>query len=392
MVILFDRFNLPEDIYEVIFATKQQIIVAKLLIEMIKENNGEINKTEMSFFATKLHEGNFVTTLIDEAPYKGKKVNVYLEQRRVNEADNSKILEVYKCEWEDGTSIRLPLQRTVDSRIGGLLATNPDLYDLFGIYLAFSDQQPERLNNLTNLLNAANLVDQAKMRPRRKEIIGRALKFYTDMERLDMLIEPYKKDPKPEKSSLELPKEITDIKGGDTAWLNAYVNSKENQEIKELLKDLAAGDSHHEVLGRKIGAAIYKSRYFDPQSKISEDAKTSLTVDPSIAEPIIDPIIKEVVKDLEQEIEKFKNKDNGSVDKKVGRLQNNRRELEDKIRDHQEQIDRVIGSPWWGFGREKGYRRVLLGYIKYHKDEAERAKEELDKVDTEISEQLYLGT
>ena len=45
MVILFDRFNLPEDIYEVIFATKQQIIVAKLLIEMIKENNGEINKT-----------------------------------------------------------------------------------------------------------------------------------------------------------------------------------------------------------------------------------------------------------------------------------------------------------------------------------------------------------
>ena len=36
MVILFDRFNLPEDIFEVVFATKQQIIVAKLLIEMIK--------------------------------------------------------------------------------------------------------------------------------------------------------------------------------------------------------------------------------------------------------------------------------------------------------------------------------------------------------------------
>ena len=60
MVILFDRFNLPEDIYEVIFATKQQIIVAKLLIEMIKDNGGEIGKTEMSLFANRLHEGTMV--------------------------------------------------------------------------------------------------------------------------------------------------------------------------------------------------------------------------------------------------------------------------------------------------------------------------------------------
>jgi|TARA_B100001964_G_C14098339_1_gene538097 hypothetical protein len=82
MVILFDRFNLPEDIYEVIFATKQQIIVAKLLIEMIKGNNGEINKTEMSLFATKLHEGNLITTLIDEPPYKGKKVKISYNKRQ----------------------------------------------------------------------------------------------------------------------------------------------------------------------------------------------------------------------------------------------------------------------------------------------------------------------
>ncbi|MCH8003992.1 MAG: hypothetical protein IH934_05160 [Nanoarchaeota archaeon] len=82
MVILFDRFNLPEDIYEVIFATKQQIIVAKLLIEMIKDNNGEINKTVMSVFATKLHEGDYVTTLIDEPPYKGKKVKVSYNKRQ----------------------------------------------------------------------------------------------------------------------------------------------------------------------------------------------------------------------------------------------------------------------------------------------------------------------
>ena len=82
MVILFDRFNLPEDIFEVIFATKQQIIVAKLLIEMVKSNGGEINKTEMSLFATKLHEGNYVATLIDEAPYKGKKVKISYNKRQ----------------------------------------------------------------------------------------------------------------------------------------------------------------------------------------------------------------------------------------------------------------------------------------------------------------------
>src|SRR3989339_193289 len=82
MVILFDRFNLPEDIYEVIFATKQQIIVAKLLIEMIKGNGGEINKTEMSLFATKLHEGSLITDLIDEEPYKGKKVKVSYNKRQ----------------------------------------------------------------------------------------------------------------------------------------------------------------------------------------------------------------------------------------------------------------------------------------------------------------------
>ena len=79
---LFDRFNLPEDIYEIVFATKQQIIVAKLLIEHIKENDSEIGKTEMSMFATKLHEGNLITDIIEEAPYKGKKVKVSYNKRQ----------------------------------------------------------------------------------------------------------------------------------------------------------------------------------------------------------------------------------------------------------------------------------------------------------------------
>jgi len=76
MVILFDKFNLPEDIFEIIFATKQQKIVAKLLIDHIKTNGGEIGKTEMSMFATKLHEGNLITS-IDEPAFKGKKVKTF---------------------------------------------------------------------------------------------------------------------------------------------------------------------------------------------------------------------------------------------------------------------------------------------------------------------------
>jgi hypothetical protein len=81
MVILFDRFNLPEDIYEIIFATRQQKIVAKLLIKEMQGKGGEINKTEMSFFATKLHEGELIAE-IDEEPYKGKKVKLSYNKRQ----------------------------------------------------------------------------------------------------------------------------------------------------------------------------------------------------------------------------------------------------------------------------------------------------------------------
>jgi hypothetical protein len=79
MVILYDRFNLPEDVYEVIFATKQQKIVAKLLINYMNKN--EISKTEMSLFATKLHEGELIGE-IDEPPYVGKKVKISYNKRQ----------------------------------------------------------------------------------------------------------------------------------------------------------------------------------------------------------------------------------------------------------------------------------------------------------------------
>lgn len=82
MVILFDKFNLPEDIYEIIFATKQQVIVGKLLIDMIKGKEGEITKTEMSFFATKLHEGKLITDRLEEPGYKGKKVKISYNKRQ----------------------------------------------------------------------------------------------------------------------------------------------------------------------------------------------------------------------------------------------------------------------------------------------------------------------
>lgn len=60
MVILFDQFNLPDDIYKIIFATEQQEVVAKMLIEYMWKNKGEIGKTEMSLFATHLHEGKAI--------------------------------------------------------------------------------------------------------------------------------------------------------------------------------------------------------------------------------------------------------------------------------------------------------------------------------------------
>ena len=60
MVILFDQFNLPEDIYKIIFATEQQEVVGKMLIKYMQDNGGEIGKTEMSVFAIKLHEGQAI--------------------------------------------------------------------------------------------------------------------------------------------------------------------------------------------------------------------------------------------------------------------------------------------------------------------------------------------
>ncbi len=81
MVILYDRYNLSEDIFEVIFSTSQQKIVAKELIKYMMQNKAEVTKTEMSLFATQLHEGGY-ETMLDDAPYKGKVVKLSYNKRQ----------------------------------------------------------------------------------------------------------------------------------------------------------------------------------------------------------------------------------------------------------------------------------------------------------------------
>ncbi len=61
MVLLFDQYHLPKDVFEVIFATEQQAAVGRMLISDMKEKGGEMGKTEMSVFATLLHEGTEIT-------------------------------------------------------------------------------------------------------------------------------------------------------------------------------------------------------------------------------------------------------------------------------------------------------------------------------------------
>ena len=82
MVILFDQSNLPDDIYKIVFATDQQYIVAKELIRGMQSKKGEYNKTEMSLFATKLHEGAYECILQDVPEYKGQKVRLSYNKRQ----------------------------------------------------------------------------------------------------------------------------------------------------------------------------------------------------------------------------------------------------------------------------------------------------------------------
>ena len=80
-MILFDRFNMPEDVFEIVFATKQQKIVAAVLITRMKEKGGEIDRSEMSEIATLLHEGK-LQTMLEEPEFHGKMVRLSYNKRQ----------------------------------------------------------------------------------------------------------------------------------------------------------------------------------------------------------------------------------------------------------------------------------------------------------------------
>ena len=83
MVILFDQFHLPDDIYQVVFATEQQAVVGKLLIQEFKRHDGSLGKTEMSLFANRLHEGVVVEIPEEVGPVsRPKKMQISYNKRQ----------------------------------------------------------------------------------------------------------------------------------------------------------------------------------------------------------------------------------------------------------------------------------------------------------------------
>ena len=72
---------MPEDIFEIIFSTSQQNVVARELMRYMINNKGEITKTEMSLFATQLHDGVY-ETMLDQGQYKGKTVKLSYNKRQ----------------------------------------------------------------------------------------------------------------------------------------------------------------------------------------------------------------------------------------------------------------------------------------------------------------------
>jgi hypothetical protein len=81
MVILFDQDNIPNEIYEIVFATTQQVIVGRVLVNYMKDHNNELTKSQMSKFAIMLNDGKVITE-IQEEPFVGKKVKLSYNKRQ----------------------------------------------------------------------------------------------------------------------------------------------------------------------------------------------------------------------------------------------------------------------------------------------------------------------
>jgi hypothetical protein len=80
--ILFDRNNLPDDIFKVVFPTERQVIVAKLLIKSMQENGGQMGKTEMSMFATQLHDGTLIDNTAPPSPFRKENPKISYNKRQ----------------------------------------------------------------------------------------------------------------------------------------------------------------------------------------------------------------------------------------------------------------------------------------------------------------------
>ncbi len=81
MVILFDQDNIPNEIFEIVFATTQQVIVGRVLVHYMKDHKSELTKSQMSKFAIMLNDGK-VMTEIQEEPFIGKKVKLSYNKRQ----------------------------------------------------------------------------------------------------------------------------------------------------------------------------------------------------------------------------------------------------------------------------------------------------------------------
>ncbi|HLD88628.1 MAG TPA: hypothetical protein VI894_00325 [Candidatus Nanoarchaeia archaeon] len=104
MVILINSLDKTENIEEIIFATKQQAIVARILIQKMKDSNGSFDKTEMALFANRLHTGEMVM----EHKCRGfvvNKVNVSYNKRQFYERILSPMKIMGLIEYDDNRKI-----------------------------------------------------------------------------------------------------------------------------------------------------------------------------------------------------------------------------------------------------------------------------------------------
>ena len=82
MVILCDRFNLPEDIFDILFATKQQKIVGKLLVNELKEKAIETRHSTAKQAATLAKNTNVKNLILTHFSARYKDETLHLQEAK----------------------------------------------------------------------------------------------------------------------------------------------------------------------------------------------------------------------------------------------------------------------------------------------------------------------